>query len=440
VKRRFHVETYGCQMNAYDSQVMVGLLERAGWEAVADPEAADLILVNTCAVREHAERRVLGRLNQLAGLRRRREAPLVLGVVGCMAQRLGEELVAATGGRVDLVVGPDQYDRLPALAESALAPGEALVCTERDHGAVYRAKPRTAPPGGSHFVAVMRGCDNYCSYCVVPYTRGRERSKPWRQVLDEVTDLAARGAFEVVLLGQTVSNYRDGDVDLAGLLERLHDVPGLQSLRFLTSYPTDASERLLRTIAALPKAGTELHLPFQAGSDRILAAMNRRYTVAGYEAVLDRARALVPDVTFTTDIIVGFPGETEDDFAGTLGVVERQGFASAFTFKYSTRAGTRAARLEDDVPLAVKEERLARLNALQSRKTRQLLESQLGRTLEIVLDEPSKKRETQLRGRCRNNLRVIVDRAPGLELGTRVRARVHAIAGTSLLGTLAGEA
>jgi tRNA-2-methylthio-N6-dimethylallyladenosine synthase len=427
-------------MTAYDSQVMVGGLERAGWEAVPDPEQADLVLVNTCAVREHAERRALGRLSQLAGLRRRRAAPLILGVAGCMAQRLGADLIAATGGRVDLVVGPDQYDRLPELAAEAAARGEALVCTEPDHGAVYRAKPRTAPPGGSHFVAVMRGCDNYCAYCVVPYTRGRERSKPWRQVADEVADLAARGAFEVVLLGQSVSNYHDGDVDLAGLLERLHDIPGLQSLRFLTSYPTDASERLLRTVAALPKVGTELHLPFQAGSDRILAAMNRRYTVAGYEAVLDRARAIVPDALFTTDIIVGFPGETEADFAGTLAVVERQGFASAFTFKYSTRAGTRAARLPDDVPLAAKEERLARLNALQSRKTRELLESQLGRTLEIVLDEPSKKRETQLRGRSRNNLRVFVDRAPGLSLGARVRARVNAIAGTSLIGTLAGEA
>ncbi|MCB1161838.1 MAG: tRNA (N6-isopentenyl adenosine(37)-C2)-methylthiotransferase MiaB [Candidatus Latescibacteria bacterium] len=444
MSRKFYVETYGCQMNAYDTQVIEGVLEAEGLEKVERPEESDLIIINTCSVRDQAEQRVLGRINQLDGLRRGRDSRLLMGVVGCMAQRLGPTLIGGTRGRVDFVVGPQQYKRLPAILAKVDAETEAReehYFTDFDHVVTYQAKPKLAPPGGSHFVAVMHGCDKFCSYCVVPFTRGRERSKDWRHVLEEVEMVAAQGGFEVTLLGQTISSYRFEDVDFAGLLEKVHAVEGIESIRFMTSYPTDMTEALFDRIGSLPKVGTGIHLPFQSGSDAILKAMNRRYSIGEYESILARGRRAIDDLLYSTDIIVGYPGETEADFQATLDVVERQDFISAFMFKYSPREGTLAwRRADEDLPAEVKEERLARLMELQDRKTRELLETRLGRPLEILLDEPSKKDETRLRGRTRNNLRVIVEARPELRLGTRVRVRPRAIAGSSLLADLVDAA
>lgn len=437
MSRKYYVETYGCQMNAYDAQVIDGILEAHGLEKVDRPELSDLIIINTCSVREQAEQRVLGRINQLAGLRHGRKERLLMGVVGCMAQRLGPKLISGTKQRVDFVVGPQQYKRLPEILEQVAAVPVAKTehyFTDFDHVVTYQAKPKLAPPGGSHFVAVMHGCDKFCSYCIVPFTRGRERSKDWRDILDEVTLLAERGAFEVTLLGQTISSYSYEDIDFGGLLEKVHAVEGIRSIRFMTSYPTDMDAAFFRRIAGLPKVGTGIHLPCQSGSDGILAAMNRRYTAAQYEAILAQGHAEIENLLFSTDIIVGFPGETDADFQATLDLVERQAFISAYMFKYSPREGTLAwRRHKEEVPVAVKEERLSRLMALQDRKTRMHLEAQLGRELEILLDEPSKKDETKLRGRTRNNIRVIVERAPGLRIGEHASVRPKAIAGSSLL-------
>ncbi|MBM4117376.1 tRNA (N6-isopentenyl adenosine(37)-C2)-methylthiotransferase MiaB [bacterium] len=444
--RRFYIETYGCQMNAYDSQVIEGVLEAAGLEAVARPEDSDLIIINTCSVRDQAEQRVLGRISQLDGLRRGRRERLLLGVVGCMAQRLGPALFGGGRGRsrVDFVVGPLQYKRLPrilAQVEASPRPDAANYFTDFDDLVTYQAKPKSAPPGGTHFVAVMHGCDKFCAYCIVPYTRGRERSKDWREIVEEVELLAARGAFEVTLLGQTISSYAFAGVDFAGLLAKLHAVEGIQSIRFLTSYPTDMTPALFAAISALPKVGTGIHLPFQSGSNAILSAMNRRYRIEEYEAILAEGRREIPDLLYSTDIIVGYPGETEADFQATLDVVERQGFSAAFMFKYSPREGTLASRRGGaELPAAVKEERLARLSAAQDRQTQAVLAAQLGRELEILLDEPSKKDETRLRGRTRNNLRVIVEARPDLRIGMKIRVRPTAIAGTSLLADLADAA
>ncbi len=438
-KHRFYIETYGCQMNAYDSQVIEGVLEAAGHAKVERPEDSDLILLNTCSVREQAEQRVLGRIGQLAGLRRGRAERLYLGVVGCMAQRLGPALFGADArrSRVDFVVGPQQYKQLPrilAQVAATAAPSADNYFTDFDQLVTYQAKPKSAPPGGTHFVAVMHGCDKFCSYCIVPFTRGRERSKAWPEIVEEVELLAAQGAFEVTLLGQTISSYSDGGLDFAGLLAKVHAVPGLESIRFLTSYPTDMTPALFARIGELPKVGTGIHLPFQSGSNRLLTAMNRRYRIEEYEAILAAGRRAVPDLLFSTDVIVGYPGETEADFAATLAVVERQRFSAAFMFKYSPREGTLAWRREsEELPAAVKEERLARLMALQDAQTQAVLAEQLGRELEILLDEPSKKDETRLRGRTRNNLRVIVDGHPDLRIGMKLKVRPHAIAGTSLL-------
>jgi tRNA-2-methylthio-N6-dimethylallyladenosine synthase len=424
-------------MNAYDSQVIVGVLEKEGLEQVARPEDSDLIIINTCSVRDHAEQRVLGRISQLDGLRRGRDRALAIGIAGCMAQRLGPQLLSATKRRVDFVVGPDQYKRLPEILRRSESRERDLYFTDFDHAVTYQAKPKLSPPGGTHFVAVMHGCDKYCSFCIVPYTRGRERSKDWREVIAEVEDLARLGAFEVTLLGQTISSYLYEGLDFAGLLEKVSGVDGIASVRFLTSYPTDMTPALFRRIGALPKVGTGIHLPFQSGSNRILRRMNRRYSIEAYEAILARGRAELPDLLYSTDVIVGFPGETAADFQATLDVLERQSFISAFTFKYSPREGTVAYRRDpDDVPEAVKEERLARLMACQEKIGRRELEAQLGRELEILLDEPSKKTDTQLRGRTRNNLRVIIDRGPDLAIGMKVKVRVRAVAGTSLLGDI----
>ncbi len=438
--KKYYVETYGCQMNAYDSQVIEGVLEASGLEKVSRPEDSDLIIINTCSVREQAETRVIGRINQLAGLRYHRQERLLMGVVGCMAQRLGSELISGTKRRVDFVVGPQQYKQLPEIleqVEAVPAPSAEHFFTDFDHLVTYQAKPKATPPGGSHFVAVMHGCDKFCSYCIVPFTRGRERSKNWRDIIEEVELLASKGAFEVVLLGQTISSYAYEGTDFSDLLMKVSAVEGIQSIRFMTSYPTDMSADLFATIGSLPKVGTGIHLPFQSGSDRILELMNRRYSAEQYENILAKGHAAIEDLLFSTDIIVGFPGETEADFQATLDLVDRQDFISAYTFKYSPREGTLAWRQgEDDVATEIKEERLARLMDLQAKKTRAHLESCLGRELEILLDEPSKKDETCLRGRTRNNLRVIVPRRDEFRIGSKVRVRATAIAGTSLLADL----
>ncbi len=436
MKRKYYVETYGCQMNSYDSQVIEGLLDAEGLTKVEKPEDSDLIIFNTCSVRDNAEQRVLGRINQLHSLRYGREDSLLMGVVGCMAQRLGAELEQATRKRIDFAIGPDQYRRLPEIIAAAERNDSDLYFTDFDQTVTYQARPKQSPPGGTHFVAVMRGCDKYCSYCIVPFTRGRERSKDWRDIVTEIEELAAQGAFEVTLLGQTISSYDFDGVDFAGLLEKVSAVEGIQSIRFMTSYPTDMTPELFRVIGALPKVGSSIHLPVQSGSDSMLKKMNRRYSVAQYEEILAAGRRETPGLLFSTDIIVGFPGETDADFQQTLDLVERQGFIFAFCFKYSPREGTLSARIEDDVPTAVKEERLARLLEAQDRQTRRHLESMVGSEQEILLDETSKKQETDLRGRTRQNIRIIVKRSPELQIGTRVGVRVREIAGSSLLGDL----
>ncbi|MCP4548806.1 MAG: tRNA (N6-isopentenyl adenosine(37)-C2)-methylthiotransferase MiaB [bacterium] len=430
---KFYIETYGCQMNSYDSQAIEGILEGLGMTPVLKPEAADLIIFNTCSVRDAAEQRVIGRINQLDGLRRGRKGRLLMGVAGCMSQRMGEELIAVTKRRLDFVVGPDQYNNLPEILARIEAEERDLCYRDFDQEVAYFAKPKDTPPGGTHFVAVMRGCDKFCTYCIVPFTRGRERSRDRRSIVEEVERLAARGAFEVMLLGQAVSSYCDDDLDFAGLLGEVSAVEGIESVRFMTSYPTDMDIGFFRAVASLPKVGTGIHLPFQSGSDKILKAMNRRYTIGEYERILENGRREVPGLLFSTDIIVGFPGETEEDFQATLAVVERQAFISAYMFKYSPREGTLSARWEDDIPTAVKEERLGRLIALQERMSRRQLDRCLGQEMEILLDEPSKKLETQLRGRTRSNVRVIIDKDPDLKIGSKVMVRVTEIKGTSLL-------
>src|SRR5438309_5300456 len=353
-----YIETYGCQMNVSDSELMLGVLGREGYVRMDDPAQADVVLVNTCAVRDHAEQKVLSRMGELKRLKR---PGSVLGVVGCMAQRLGPRLLERVP-QVDLVVGPDGYRGLPELIARARAGGRtAEVVFKR-----WEHYEDIAPVRGgavSAFVTVQRGCDYRCTFCIVPMTRGAARSRKLAGVVREVTDLARGGTTEVTLLGQTVNSYDDGTHDFADLLRAVGGIPGVRRLRFTSPYPTDFTERAVAAMAETPALCEHVHLPVQSGSSRVLKRMLRRYDRERYLDVVAALRRAVPGIALTTDIIVGFPGETEEDFRDTLSLVETVAFDDAFTFRYSPREGTPATRLKDVVPDHVAGERLERLVA-----------------------------------------------------------------------------
>src|SRR5213594_3505986 len=355
---RIYIETYGCQMNVSDSELMLGVLGREGYVRTADPAEADVLLVNTCAVRDHAEQRVLGRMGELKRYKRPGD---VLGVVGCMAQRLGPKLLERVP-QVDLVIGPDGYRGLPELIARARDGERAAETTFRswEH---YEDVPPVRERQVSAFVTVQRGCDYRCTFCIVPMTRGPERSRRFEDVVREVTDLARGGTTEVTLLGQTVNSYDDGAHDFADLLRAVGGIAGVRRLRFTSPYPTDFTDGVVAAMAETPAVCEHVHLPVQSGSSRVLKRMLRRYDRDRYLEVVAALRGAVPGMTLTTDIIVGFPGETEAEFQETLSLVELVGFDDAYTFKYSPREGTPATRLKDAVPDAVAGERLERLVA-----------------------------------------------------------------------------
>jgi tRNA-2-methylthio-N6-dimethylallyladenosine synthase len=435
---RVHIETYGCQMNVYDSNAIGGLLRDSGFDTVATPAEADVVLLNTCSVRDHAEQRVISRLGDL----RHRAEPnaagdaKLLGVCGCMAERLGEQLLSE--GRADLVVGVDQYDSLPTALRELLTRGEGSQRLHTGHRgeAHYVAPPEAYPTNNSHLVTIHKGCDYRCTYCVVPDTRGPQREKAPAVILEEVGGVVAAGGSEVTLLGQNVTAYRwEERLDFADLLQRVAGVPGVERIRFLTGHPRDMSRRLMDTIAALPAVCPWLHIPIQSGSDRILRRMKRLYKRADYLAMVDYARQTIADVTFSSDFIVGFPGESDEDFAATLAVVREVGFDQIFAFKYSARPGTPAARLADDVPLARKKRRLAHLLALQERVWNRLAAAQVGRTWQGVLEAPARRGAPGAwRMRTANNRKVIVT-VPAPRPGRRLDATVTGYRHTTFFGT-----
>ncbi len=394
---RIYIETYGCQMNVADSELMFGVLGREGYVRTDDPTQADVLLVNTCAVRDHAEQRVLSRLGELKQYKRRGD---VLGVVGCMAQRLGERLLARVP-QVDLVIGPDGYRGLPELIARARG-GERAAEVEFKSWEHYEDVPPVRATPVSAFVTVQRGCDYRCTFCIVPMTRGPERSRKLGDVVREVERLAAGGTTEVTLLGQTVNSYADGEHDFADLLRAVGAVPGLRRLRFTSPYPTDFTDRVLAALAETPVVCEHVHLPVQSGSSRVLKRMLRRYDRARYLEVVAALRRAVPGLALTTDIIVGFPGETEDEFSETISLVAEVGYDDAFTFKYSPRDGTPATRMRGAVPNDVAGERLERLIAAVRGGARRRNVGLVG-TAHEVLVEGKAKRGDLLQGRTRTN-------------------------------------
>jgi len=405
--RRVYIETYGCQMNVADTELMFGVLLQDGFERADAPDDADVMLVNTCAVRDNAEQRVVGRVGELMRYKR---AGDVLGVVGCMAQRLGPALLAQVP-RVDLVAGPDAYRNLPELLAQAAA-GQRVADTEFRSWEHYEDVPPVRDGAPTQFVTVQRGCDYKCTFCIVPYTRGPERSRKLEDVVGEVRGLVAAGASEVTLLGQTVNSYHDGTADFADLLRAVGAVDGLRRLRFTSPYPTDFTPRVIEAMATVPAVCEHVHLPAQSGSNAVLKRMLRRYTREQYLEVLASLRDAIPGLTFTTDLIVGFPGETDEQFEETLSLVTAADFDDAYTFKYSVRAGTPAERIRDHVDDDVASARLSRLVEAVRDNARRKHVGRVGEVHEILVERPARRGDLML-GRTRTNLSVLVPLDPG---------------------------
>ena len=402
-KKKLYIETYGCQMNVSDTEVVFSILGKEGYDRTESMDEADVILANTCSVRDNAEQRIRGRIEVFAQQKKRREGVLV-GIVGCMAERLKEQLLESS--KVDLVAGPDAYRTLPDLLKAA-APGvpqiNVLLSREETYGDI--SPVRIDKGGVSAFISIMRGCNNVCSYCVVPYTRGAERSRDPRTIVREACEVFSQGYKEVTLLGQNVDSYfwksSDGNVDFADLLAMVAAVDPKLRVRFATSNPQDISDKCIDTMAAWPNICHQIHLPVQSGSNRMLEKMRRRYTREWYLDRVARIRAVMPDCGLSTDVIAGFCSETEEDHRDTLSLMQEVCFDSAFMFQYSERPGTLAARkYPDDVPLEVKTRRLNEIIALQGECSLRSNRADIGKTFEVLVEGPSKKNPDELCGRA----------------------------------------
>lgn len=437
--KQSYIRTFGCQMNDADSEVMERLLEREGYRKIDSPEGADVIILNTCSVRQHAEDRAL---SYLASLKRvRKENPSTVFVLaGCVAQRLKSKIFEKTPF-VNIVLGTDNILELPKLIEKTFQkPNEKVLATE-----VKGDLPRLAKGfwGSSSYgcaknseltgqVTIMRGCDNFCSYCIVPYVRGRERSRAVSDIVSEVEQKVAGGCKEIMLLGQNVNSYRSNSSDFADLLRKVEKVDGLERIRFMTSHPKDVSDKLINTIRDSSKICEHLHLPAQSGSNRILEGMNRGYTREQYLELIDKIKREIPKISITTDLMVGFPGEKKEDFEDTLRLVEDVEFDAAFTFKYSTRPGTEAAKEKDDVPLKVKKERLAKLNELCEKMVLEKNRRLMGKVEEVMVERFARK-EKKLVGRTRGN-KIVFFSGDGKDIGELVSVEIEEAYAWSLLG------
>ena len=441
---RVHIETFGCQMNEYDTELVRSLLKAEGFTFTEDRERADVILMNTCAIREHAHHKVYGRLADLKAIKRQRN--LVVGVLGCMAQNLKTDLVE-TESIVDVLAGPDSYRRLPGLIAHAIQSQEqgsaqkGIAVDLSEYETYDDIMPERAE-GVNAWIAVMRGCDNFCTFCVVPYTRGRERSRDPYGIIREAEHLASRGYKQVTLLGQNVNSYRfearEGarTWDFARLITAVADLPGIERVRFTSPHPKDFPPALLDAVAGHPNICKHIHLPLQAGNDRILRLMNRTYGRKDYLALVEDIRRRRSDIALTTDIICGFCSETEEEFLDTYRVMEEVGFRSAFIFKYSERKHTIAARkYPDDVPERVKSERVTRLVNLQKSISLRKNEELLGQTVTVLVEGDAKKSSAQSMGRTDGNITVVWEKnGSGSRPGDLIPMKITRVSATTLFG------
>lgn len=441
--RKLYIETYGCQMNVADSEVVASILGMAGYELTEQIEDADAILLNTCSIRDNAEQKIVSRLTYLASLRRKRgkARKLIVGVIGCMAERVRETLINDHG--VDVVAGPDSYLDLPSLFAAA-EKGERAINVELSTTETYRdvIPVRIGGNAISGYISIMRGCNNFCSYCIVPYTRGRERSREAESILNELADLQKRGFKEVTLLGQNVNSYRyttaDGNViDFARLLSMVAEAAPEMRVRFTTSHPKDMSDEIIATIAKYPNICNHIHLPVQSGSNSVLKNMNRKYTREWYLDRIAAIRRMIPDCGISTDMFTGFYNESEDDFQETLSLMREVGFDASFMFKYSERPGTFASReMKDNVPEDVKIERLNRMIALQNELSLASNKRDIGKTFDVLVEGVSKRSTKQMVGRTQQNKTVVFDRGEA-KVGDTVSVTIDEVSSATLIGHLA---
>ena len=437
--RKVFIKTHGCQMNEYDSAKMLDVLAEDGpVEATSDPAEADILLLNTCSIREKAQEKVFSELGRWRPLKEARK-DVVIGVGGCVASQEGEA-INERAPFVDVVFGPQTLHRLPELLGQSKSSGNSVVDISFPEIEKFDCLPEPKADGPTAFVSIIEGCSKYCSFCVVPYTRGEEISRPLDDVLDEVMSLAEQGVREIHLLGQNVNSYRGpmhegGTADLALLIRYVAAIEGVERIRFTTSHPVEFSDSLIEAYATVPELVSFLHLPVQSGSDRILAAMKRGHTVIEYKSKMRKLMLARPDLTLSSDFIVGFPGETDKDFEDTMSLIETMGFDHSFSFIYSARPGTPAASLADDTPMSVKKERLARLQAQITKQAAAISEAMVGSVQRVLVDRPARKDPREISGRTENN-RVVNFAGDAALIGHFADVRITAALPNSLRGEL----
>jgi tRNA-2-methylthio-N6-dimethylallyladenosine synthase len=435
---KYFIETYGCQMNVHDSERMAGLLEQAGYEATAEPRDADVVVINTCSVRERAEEKLYTRLGEINQASRETGRAPVVAVAGCVAQQEAGAMLKRSNV-IDVIVGTQSLKQLPALVEQAIADADApprIDVSVYDDVSFPLGVARRYDPVKA-YVTIIEGCNEFCSFCVVPYTRGNERMRPKRDILNEVIQAAGEGHREIQLLGQIVNHYQapdDASCDFAALLEAVHEVPGVERIRFASPHPRHVPMRLIEAVRDLPKVCKAFHLPVQSGSTRVLAAMRRRYTRESYLELVDTLRGMVPGITLTTDMIVGFPGETDADFEDTMSLTRAVRYESMYSFKYSPRPNTLAMkRLPEDVTEAEKTRRIVELQALQREIQIELHEAEVGSRVEVLIDSVSRRRDWELSGRTFGNT-VVNFPGPREWVGRTVPVRITRAGAYSLAG------
>jgi len=426
-----YIETYGCQMNVADTEIVLGILKKQGYKVTDKPENADVVLLNTCSVRDNAEQRIYGRIGNLKTLKYSKPG-LVLGILGCMAERLKKDLIE-NKKVVDLVVGPDEYRRLPEYIDTAFN-GDKGIGVKLSRTETYDDIEPYREDGLSAWISVMRGCDKFCTFCVVPFTRGRERSRSLTSVITELEDLSKRGFKDVSLFGQNVNSYLDDKNDFADLLAAAAKVDPAMRIRFTTSHPQDISDKLLNTIAEYPNLCSYIHLPVQSGSNRILELMNRTYTVEHYLNIIEKAKKIIPGVSFSTDIISGFPTETWEDHLATIEVIKKVRYDGAYMFKYSPREGTKAYRMNDDVPEDVKSKRLQEIIDVQQQISYEKNQELIGKEEIILIEGFSKKSDEFFSGRTDTNKVVIVPINEKIKVGQYIKVCINKATSGTLFG------
>lgn len=429
-KKKVYVETYGCQMNIADTEIVLSVLNKDGFDPTEQIEGADVVLLNTCSIRDNAEQRIHKRLDNIAHFKKQKPE-LVIGVLGCMAERLRKDLLVEES-IVDIVVGPDQYRALPELVDEARH-GEKGLAVKLSRVETYDDITPMRTEGISAWISVMRGCDKFCTFCVVPFTRGRERSRSLSSIVDEVRYLSDHGFREVTLLGQNVNSYRSDGNDFADLLSACAAVDPKIRIRYTTSHPQDMSDKLIETMAEWDNICNYIHLPVQSGSNQVLERMNRTYTVEHYMERIAKIRELIPDVALSTDIIAGFPTETEEDHQKTMDVMRQVGYDGAYMFKYSPRERTKAWAMGDDVPEDVKTRRLQEIIDQQNQISNEKNQSHIGKVVEVLVEGPSKRDEAEWKGRtCENH--VVIFPKGDVDVGEYIQVKINRASSATLFG------